>query len=123
MKVFLHGKRGLVVGIANPCSIAWGCAKALHEFGAELMITWRSNEAKPHTESQAEQVQASPPWPWTSANLGSWRPRLNVSPAGVGCYPLSTRPMSSEPYAPGWFATPNMSGPVPSILSIAVSRS
>src|SRR3954467_1893013 len=32
----LEGKKGLVVGIANDQSIAWGCAKAFRAFGAEL---------------------------------------------------------------------------------------
>ena len=32
----LEGKRGLIVGIANENSIAWGCAKAFRAFGAEL---------------------------------------------------------------------------------------
>jgi len=33
---FLDGRKGLVVGIANQQSIAWGCARA---FGADLAIT------------------------------------------------------------------------------------
>ena len=36
----LRGKRGLVVGIANQDSIAYGCAAKLRAFGAELAITW-----------------------------------------------------------------------------------
>ena len=36
----LTGKRGLVVGIANANSIAYGCAKAFHAAGAELAITY-----------------------------------------------------------------------------------
>ncbi|WP_313303670.1 enoyl-ACP reductase FabI [Stutzerimonas balearica] len=55
----LQGKRGLVVGIANPQSIAWGCARALHELGAELAITWLNDKARPHVEPLARQVQAS----------------------------------------------------------------
>src|SRR5262249_29405819 len=31
----IEGKRGLIVGIANEQSIAWGCAKAFRAFGAE----------------------------------------------------------------------------------------
>lgn len=55
----LQGKRGLVVGIANQHSIAWGCAKALHELGAELAITWLNAKARPHVEPLATQVGAS----------------------------------------------------------------
>jgi enoyl-[acyl-carrier protein] reductase I len=35
----LHGKKGLVVGIANEHSIAWGCAREFHAAGADLAIT------------------------------------------------------------------------------------
>ncbi len=35
----MHGKRGLVMGVANDHSIAWGIAKALSTEGAELAFT------------------------------------------------------------------------------------
>jgi enoyl-[acyl-carrier protein] reductase I len=38
----MAGKRGLVMGVANDHSIAWGIAKALHEHGAELAFTYQS---------------------------------------------------------------------------------
>ena len=44
----LQGKRGLVVGIANDQSIAWGCARALSAAGAELALTWLNDKARPH---------------------------------------------------------------------------
>lgn len=59
MHLSLDGKRGLVVGIANGDSIAWGCARALHEAGAELAVTWLNEKARPHVEPLAQQVQAS----------------------------------------------------------------
>ncbi len=37
----LHGKRALVMGVANDHSIAWGIAKALHGAGAELCFTYQ----------------------------------------------------------------------------------
>lgn len=37
----LKGKRGLIMGVANNRSIAWGIAKALHENGAELAFTYQ----------------------------------------------------------------------------------
>ncbi len=55
----LVGKRGLVVGIANAGSIAWGCAQALHGLGAELAITWLNDKARVHVEPLADQLQAS----------------------------------------------------------------
>lgn len=37
----LTGKRGLIMGVANERSIAWGIAKAMHEAGAELAFTYQ----------------------------------------------------------------------------------
>jgi enoyl-[acyl-carrier protein] reductase I len=41
----LHGKRGLVVGIANEASIAAGCARAFAAAGATLAITNLNDKA------------------------------------------------------------------------------
>src|SRR3954469_7539613 len=46
----LEGKRGLIVGIANDQSIAWGCAKAFRAFGAELAVTYLNDKAKKFVE-------------------------------------------------------------------------
>ena len=37
----MAGKRGLIMGVANDRSIAWGIAKALHDQGAELAFTYQ----------------------------------------------------------------------------------
>ena len=42
----LEGKKGLIVGIANENSIAWGCAKAFRALGSELAITYLNDKAK-----------------------------------------------------------------------------
>jgi enoyl-[acyl-carrier protein] reductase I len=55
----LEGKRGLIVGVANDQSIAWGCAKAFRALGAELAITYLNDKAKPHVEPLARQVEAA----------------------------------------------------------------
>jgi enoyl-[acyl-carrier protein] reductase I len=55
----LAGKRALVVGVANEHSIAWGCAKAFHEQGADLAITYLNERAEPHVRPLAEGVSAS----------------------------------------------------------------
>jgi enoyl-[acyl-carrier protein] reductase I len=54
----LQGKKGLVIGIANEDSIAWGCAKAFHEAGAKLAITYLNEKAEPYVRPLAERVQA-----------------------------------------------------------------
>lgn len=55
----LRGKRGLVVGIANADSIAYGCAVKLRAFGAELALTCLNEKAERHVRPLAEQMQAS----------------------------------------------------------------
>jgi len=59
MTGILTGKKGLIVGIANEHSIAWGCAKAFHEAGAELAITYHNGKALPFVEPLAKQLEAS----------------------------------------------------------------
>ena len=55
----LQGKKGLVVGIANDQSIAWGCARALRDAGVELALTWFNDKARPHVEPLAQKLQAA----------------------------------------------------------------
>lgn len=57
MTDILKGKKGLVVGIANDKSIAWGCAKAFHEAGAELAVTYLNEKAEPYVRPLAEQLK------------------------------------------------------------------
>ena len=55
----LANKVGLVVGIANEQSIAWGCAKAFHDAGAELAITYHAraeNRVRPLAEKLAAPI-------------------------------------------------------------------
>jgi enoyl-[acyl-carrier protein] reductase I len=54
----LEGKRGLVIGIANDQSIAWGCAKAFRALGAELAVTYLNDKAKKFVEPLAQELEA-----------------------------------------------------------------
>jgi enoyl-[acyl-carrier protein] reductase I len=54
----LKDKKALVVGIANDSSIAWGCASAFRELGAELAITYLNEKARAHVEPLALQLDA-----------------------------------------------------------------
>ena len=54
----LEGKRGLIVGIANEQSIAWGCARAFRALGAELAVTYLNEKAKKHVEPLARELEA-----------------------------------------------------------------
>jgi enoyl-[acyl-carrier protein] reductase I len=54
----LEGKRGLVVGIANDHSIAWGCARAFRALGAELAVTYLNEKAKKYVEPLSQVLEA-----------------------------------------------------------------
>ena len=54
----LKGKRGLVVGVANADSIAFGCAAKLRAFGADIALTYLNDKAKSHVEPLAQEIGA-----------------------------------------------------------------
>jgi len=54
----LKGMKALIVGIANQHSIAYGCAKAFHELGAELAITYVNEKTKTYVEPLAIELKA-----------------------------------------------------------------
>jgi enoyl-[acyl-carrier protein] reductase I len=55
----LKGKRGLVVGVANADSIAYGCAVKLRAFGADVALTYLNDKAKQYVAPLAEKIDAS----------------------------------------------------------------
>jgi enoyl-[acyl-carrier protein] reductase I len=55
----LHGKRALVLGIANEHSIAYGCAKVFRQLGAELAVTYLNEKARPYVEPLARELRAT----------------------------------------------------------------
>ncbi|TBR21226.1 MAG: SDR family oxidoreductase, partial [Reyranella sp.] len=54
----LASKKALVVGIANDQSIAYGCARAFREAGADIAVTWLNEKARPHVEPLARELEA-----------------------------------------------------------------
>ena len=52
----MAGKRGLVMGVANDHSIAWGIARTLHAHGAELAFTYQGQAFKERVEPLAASV-------------------------------------------------------------------
>jgi enoyl-[acyl-carrier protein] reductase I len=54
----LQGKKGLIVGIANEHSIAYGCAGALRDAGAELAVTYLNEKALPYVRPLAEKLDS-----------------------------------------------------------------
>lgn len=55
----LRGRRGLVLGIANENSIAYGCARAFRTAGADLAVTYVNDKAKPFVLPLAEELGCS----------------------------------------------------------------
>ena len=55
----LKGKRGLVVGVANGDSIAFGCAAKLRAFGADIALTYLNEKSRQYVEPLARQIDAS----------------------------------------------------------------
>src|SRR4051812_33811878 len=52
----MRGKRGLIMGVANNRSIAWGIARACREHGADLAFTYQGDALKKRVEPLAEEV-------------------------------------------------------------------
>jgi len=55
----LRGRRGLIIGVANEHSIAFGCAAKLRGFGAEVALTYLNEKAKRFVEPLAQRIDAS----------------------------------------------------------------
>lgn len=55
----LKGKKGLVVGVANADSIAFGCAAKLRAFGADIALTYINDKSKKFIEPLAEQIDSA----------------------------------------------------------------
>ena len=69
----LEGLRGLVLGVANEHSIAWGCARVLAERGARLALTCLNEKSVPMWRR----------WPNASARrccAAMWRSRASCRP-------------------------------------------
>ncbi len=56
--ITLEGKKGLVIGIANSHSIAYGCAVAFKSLGANLAITYLNDKSKTYVEPLAKNLDA-----------------------------------------------------------------
>jgi len=54
----MKGKRGLIMGVANNRSIAWGIAKAIHAQGGELAFTYQGDALKKRVEPLAQELGA-----------------------------------------------------------------
>ena len=55
--MLLDGKRGLILGIANKRSIAWGIAQAAHREGARLAVTYQGERLEENVRELAQQLR------------------------------------------------------------------
>jgi enoyl-[acyl-carrier protein] reductase I len=58
MTALMQGKRGLIMGVANDHSIAWGIARTLHAHGAKLAFTYQGEALEKRVRPLATQVNA-----------------------------------------------------------------
>jgi len=58
MQNLMSGKRGLIMGVANDHSIAWGIARALHKQGAKLAFTYQGDALGKRVKPLAESLDA-----------------------------------------------------------------
>lgn len=59
MAGLMNGKRGLVMGVANSHSIAWGIAERLHQEGAEIALTYQGEAFGKRVKPLAKSIDAS----------------------------------------------------------------
>lgn len=59
----LAGKKGVILGVANKRSIAWGIARAAHDAGARFALTYESDRVKERVEGLAAELEDTPVFP------------------------------------------------------------
>jgi enoyl-[acyl-carrier protein] reductase I len=69
-KLDLAGRKGLILGIANDQSIAYGCARAFRSLGADLAVTYLNDKARPFVAPLAERLDAKIVLPCDVRNPG-----------------------------------------------------
>ena len=91
----------LVCGIANEHSIAYGCAKAFHELGANLAITYLNEKSKGYVEPLARELEAPIFMPLDVSQPGELEAVFARIEQGVGqarcrsCTPSRGRPRTT----------------------------
>jgi enoyl-[acyl-carrier protein] reductase I len=71
MTALMQGKRGLIMGVANDHSIAWGIAKTLHREGASLAFTYQGEALGKRVKPLAESLGAKLILPCDVEDIGS----------------------------------------------------
>ena len=71
--MLMQNKKGLIMGVANDRSIAWGIAKKLAEQGAEVAFTYQGEALKKRVEPLAKEIGSSILIPCDVSDSGSMR--------------------------------------------------
>ena len=66
--MIMEGKKGLIVGVANNRSIAYGIAKACKNQGAEIILTYQNDKLKPRVEKVAKELDVKNIYPLDVTN-------------------------------------------------------
>ena len=56
--MLMQGKKGLIMGVANDRSIAWGIAKSLADNGASIALTYQGEALKKRVEPLAQSINS-----------------------------------------------------------------
>ncbi len=71
MSGLMQGKRGLIMGLANDKSLAWGIARKLHENGAEIAFTFPNTAIEKRVRPLAEQLGSDFVFPCDVGNMAA----------------------------------------------------
>ena len=92
----LSGKKGLIIGIANEHSLAYGCARHFRAAGAELAITYINAKTEPYVRPLARGLQSEIFMPCDVTAPANSKPfsgaSLRTGDASISCNTLSLTP-------------------------------
>ncbi|WP_058556752.1 enoyl-ACP reductase FabI [Thiohalocapsa sp. ML1] len=94
----LAGLRGLILGVANEHSIAWGCAREAHRQGARLALSYLNDKARSYVAPLAEQIDA-PIFPCDVTVPGSLESFVEQGVASLGGLDFAVHAIAWAPAA------------------------
>jgi enoyl-[acyl-carrier-protein] reductase (NADH) len=96
MLPLMHNKRGLVMGVANQNSIAWGIARTLHAHGAEMAFTYQGEALGKRVKPLAESIGSKLVLPCDVEDIATVDAPLPRSTRPGAAIPSATRSTSSS---------------------------
>ena len=99
MTKLMQGKRGLIMGVANDHSIAWGIAKTLAAHGAELAFTYQGDALGKRVKPLAASVGSKLVLPCDVEDIASVDAVFERAASGAGVRSISLCTRSASPIA------------------------